>query len=136
MVTERVTPRTAEATDHALEEALRERVTRLVALRGVTPARVRAAVSQVVAALPAARAASVAGERTLLATFAGTRPDLASALHVAGAAAGVGFMRAGRGSAGRHTVVAALVPVASRDKLAALAAAVGASVAVGEAPTA
>ena len=129
-------PPTAESTDRALEAALRARVTRLVASRGVTPSRVRAAVSQVVAALPAARAAAAASEPSLLVTFAGTRPDLASALRVAATAAGVGFTRAGRGTAGRHTVVTALVAASDRDTLAALAAKVGARVAVGEAPAA
>ena len=136
MVTERVTPRTSDIADRDLEVALRERVTRLVASRGVTMARVRAAVSQVVAALPAARAAAVASEPSVLATFAGTRPDLASALRVAGAAAGIRFVRAGRGSAGRHTVVTALVAAADHDKLAALAATVGAAIFMGEAPIA
>ena len=133
MVTEPVTPRTTESPGLALEEALRERVTRLVATRGVPAARVRAAVRQVVAALPA-RAGPDAREVTVLATFAATRPDLASALRAAGAARGVRVVRAGHGSAGRHTVVAALVAAADREQLPAVAAALGASLAVGEAP--
>lgn len=124
-----------ESADRALEAELQDRVTRLVAARGVPRARVSAAVRQVVAALPAARAAAP-DVPSLLATFAATRADLGSALRAAAAGAGVAFVQSGRGTVGRHTVIAAVVHRADGDKLPALAAAVGAALSVGEAPAA
>ena len=131
-----VSPDRRESAESALEAELRERVTRLVAPRGVSRARVIAAVRQVVAALPAARAAATANEPSLLATFAGTRADLGSALRAAATTAGVRVLHAGRGREGRHTVIAALVRRADRDRLPALATSVGAVLNVNEAPTA
>ena len=124
-----------ESADRALEAELQDRVTRLLAARGVPRARVSAAVRQVVAALPAARAAAPDAP-SLLATFAAPRADLGSALRSAAAGAGVAFVQSGRGTAGRHTVIAAVVRRADGDKLPALAAAVGAALSVGEAPAA
>ena len=121
-----------DSAESALEAELRERVMRLVATRGVSPARVQATVRQVVAALPAASVA--APEPSLLATFAATRADLLSALRAAAPGAGVRLLHAGRGIEGRHTVCAVLVPDTDRDKLSALAASVGALLSVGEAP--
>ena len=127
-----------ESADRALEAELQDRVTRLLAARGVPRARVSAAVRQVVAALPAARAAApdAPDAPSLLATFAAPRADLGSALRSAAAGAGVAFVQSGRGTAGRHTVIAAVVRRADGDKLPALAAAVGAALSVGEAPAA
>ena len=130
-----------ESADRALEAELQDRVTRLLAARGVPRARVSAAVRQVVAALPALPAlpadrAAAPDAPSLLATFAAPRADLGSALRSAAAGAGVAFVQSGRGTAGRHTVIAAVVRRADGDKLPALAAAVGAALSVGEAPAA
>ena len=120
-----------------VEAELRDRVVRLVASRGVPRARVRAAVSQVVAALPSSlpvtRGASAASVPAVLATFSSTRADLSSALHLAATAAGVRVLDIGRAHEGRHSVVAALVPEDQRDRLAALAASVGAALSLREA---
>lgn len=113
---------------NALREALRERVERRLAGKGVDRAEIVRAIDAVVRALPAgviqdtAEAGDGADSEVVLAVAASSVPDLASRARRSLELAGVSILDSAFASAGRHTVVTVRVPAASRDAAARAAA--------------
>lgn len=109
---------------NALRSALRERVARKVAGKGVDSSSIDRAVDAVVRALPAdviqdTEQASARGDgavsEVVLAVAAPSVPDLASRVRRALVGAGVPVIETGSGTAGRHTVITVRLPGTASD---------------------
>jgi hypothetical protein len=126
-----VTHRTSD-----VRRALIERVGRTLQGEGVPRARVASAVDAVLVGIERAEAAPVmavvSGPALVAAFTARSAPDLASRVRRGLEQAGVRVLGAGSATSGRHTVVTARVPAASRESLAAVATGLGAAVSVHE----
>jgi hypothetical protein len=117
-----------------VRRALIERVGRTLQGEGVPRQRVASAVDSVLAGLDRAEGSPAlpasAGPAVVAAFTARSAPDLASRVRRALEQAGVPVIAAGSATSGRHTVVTARVPAASREALAGVATGIGAVVSV------